>query len=90
MRWVYFVVEVHPKYTRQVSIYAKWSSYGVSGSVFLTAAARHLECTAEDGEERVGINLTFAKDRRSSVPLDLLSFYFFTFLLLNIAVRVSP
>ena len=49
--------------------------------MFLTAAARHLESTAEDGEERVGINLTFAKDRRSSGTLDLLSFYFFTFLL---------
>ena len=55
--------------------------------MFLTAAARDLESATEDGEERVGINFTFAKDRRSSGTLDLLSFYFFTFLLLNIAVR---
>ena len=34
--------------------------------MLLTAAARDLESTAEDGEERVGINFTFAKDRRSS------------------------
>ena len=37
---------------------------GVSGSMFLTTTARNLESTAEDGEERVGINFTFAKDRR--------------------------
>ena len=65
MRWVYFVVEVHPKYTRPVSIYARWSSQGVSGSMFLTATARDSESTAEDGEERFGTNFTFAKDRRS-------------------------
>ena len=35
--------------------------------MFLMAAARDLESTAEDGEERVVINYTFAKDRRSSV-----------------------
>ena len=37
--------------------------------MFLTAAARDLESTAEDGEERVGINFTFAKDRRSESTL---------------------
>ena len=69
MRWVYFVVEVHPKYIRQVSIYARRSSQGVSGSMFLTATARDLESTAEDGEERFGTNFTFAKDRRSESKL---------------------
>ena len=58
---MYFVVEVHPKYIRQVSIYARWSSQGVSGSMFLTATARDSESTAEDGEERFGTNFTFQK-----------------------------
>ena len=35
--------------------------------MFLATTARDLESTAEDGEEMVGINFTFAKDRRSSV-----------------------
>ena len=66
---MYFVVEVHPKYIRQVSIYARWSSQGVSGSMFLTAMARDSESTAEDGEERFGTNFMFAKDRRSESKL---------------------
>ena len=37
--------------------------------MFLTATARDSESTAEDGEERFGINFTFAKDRRSESKL---------------------
>ena len=37
--------------------------------MFLTATARDSESTAEDGEERFGINFTFAKDRRSESTL---------------------
>ena len=37
--------------------------------MFLTATARDLESTAEDGEERYGTNFTFAKDRRSKSKL---------------------
>ena len=66
---MYFVVEVHPKYIRQVSIYARRFSQGVSGSMFLTATARDSESMAEDWEERFGTNFTFAKDRRSESKL---------------------
>ena len=66
---MYFVVEVHPKYIRQVSIYARRFSHGVSGSMFLTATARDSESMAEDWEERFGTNFTFAKDRRSESKL---------------------
>ena len=37
--------------------------------MFLMATARDLESTAEDLEERFGINFTFAKDRRSESKL---------------------
>ena len=58
-----------PEVHRQVSIYARRFSQGVSGSMFLTATARDSESTAEDGEERFGTNFTFAKDRRSESKL---------------------
>ena len=37
--------------------------------MFLTAAARDLESTAKDVEERFGINFTFAKDWRAESTL---------------------